>query len=149
MCSECHVTPSCDGSCRTALRLWVLRSNRHTSSWCVRFWVSVGRTRTKIALRYLTESTRGSGVCWVWGYTGSCPSTYRPLMVDTTASEYRIQRAVVWCYYYWGVGRIFSDRQTRNVCEFMSKYLPLNYTLSDNTTHYCTGSNIRGSVGRG
>jgi hypothetical protein len=31
----------------------------------------------------------------------------------------------------------------------MSKYLPLNYTLSDNTTHYCTGSNIRGSGGRG
>jgi hypothetical protein len=73
------------------------------SPWSVRFWVSVGRATTKIALHYLTTSTRGGAVWAVWDYTESClsvclsvcPSTYRPLTVDTTGYKCRIQRSVV------------------------------------------------------
>ena len=43
----------------------------------------------------ITESIRGAEDWPVWDYTGSCRSIYRPLMVDTTGCEYRIQLAVV------------------------------------------------------
>jgi hypothetical protein len=44
------------------------------STWSVRFWVSVGRAKTKIALHYLTASIRGGAVWSVWDYTESCLS---------------------------------------------------------------------------
>jgi hypothetical protein len=93
-----------------------------TSSWSVRFWVSGGRATTKIPFHYLTESTRGGEVCWVWDYTGSCRSTYRPpdgrydgmWVPDTACSCVKLVFVVGRGA---GGGGIFWERQTRNICE--------------------------------